>query len=352
MWAGYGMSKFSGGWILHPDSPEPRRVDAGCSTWLCSVSPDGRWVGFGVQREYNRIHVYNAATAERVWRSPAVTGACLHFSPDGRWLITDADGGRVYSCGTWQPGPRLGPGAPLDATTDLVVMGQANGIYRLVELATGRELVCLEDPEQNAAEAAFTPDGTKLVVAAPNGLRVWDLRRIRAELARLGLDWDAAAYPEAAGGPPEPLEVKIVGAEELARFRARDLNNEAWGLLVGPSDQRDPARALKLVRDALNRDPSNDHYLHTLGVAQYRNGLYADSVATLEKSLKIDDGRADAFDLFFLAMCHARLGDKAKAKDCFDRAVKWWNRRKNLSPEYVQELTDFKEEAEVLLRSK
>jgi serine/threonine protein kinase/WD40 repeat protein len=352
MWAGYGMGEFAGGWILHPNSPAPRRVDAGFSTSLCSVSPDGHWVGFCVFREYQRIHVYEAATAERVWQSPAVQSASPLFTPDGRWLITSADGGRVYSCGTWQPGPRLGPGTPWDATNDLVVLGQTNGTYRLVELATGRELARLEDPEQNDARAAFTPDGTKLVVAAKNGLRVWDLRRIRAELAHLDLDWDAAPYPEATGGVPEPLEVKIVGAEVLVRPTPLDLNTQAWGLLVGPADKRDPARALKLIRDAVKREPTNDHYLYTLGIAEYRNGLYADAVATLEKSLKVGNGRADAFDLFFLAMCHARLGDKAKAKDCFDRAVKWWDGRKDLSPPYVQELTALKEEAESLLRSK
>src|SRR5262249_25779490 len=117
------------------------------------------------------------------------------FSPDGRWLVTDADGGRLYAAGTWEPEPQLGPGAPWDITSELAVLGLPNGVYRLVELATGRELARLEDPEQNTAPAALTPEGTKLVVAARNGLRVWDLRRIRAELAKMDLDWEAPPYP-------------------------------------------------------------------------------------------------------------------------------------------------------------
>ena len=55
----------------------------------------------------------------------------------------------MYATGTWEPGPQLGAGEPTDATSELVVMAQTNGIYRLVELATGRELAQLEDPEQN-----------------------------------------------------------------------------------------------------------------------------------------------------------------------------------------------------------
>src|SRR5262249_41142809 len=130
---------------------------------------------------------------------PAEQYSFCRFSPDDRWLITNLDGGRIYATETWAPGPRLGSGTPWDATSHMAVLGHSNGVYRLVELDTGNELVQLEDPEQNAGIAAFTPDGTKLIVASKIGLRVWDLRRLRAGLAKLNLDWNAPAYP-----PPKP----------------------------------------------------------------------------------------------------------------------------------------------------
>jgi serine/threonine protein kinase/WD40 repeat protein len=350
MWAGYGEAAFAGGWILHPNSPTPRRVEAGASTGVCSVSPDGRWVAFG--RPHIPLTVYDAATAERVWQSPADKGDWGRFSPDGRWLVTDVDGGRLYAVGIWQPGPQLGPGAPWAVTSELAVFGQTNGIYRLVELATGRELARLEDPEQNSGSAALTPDGTSLIVAAKNGLRVWDLRRIREELVRLGLDWDAPPYAEETGGVPGPLEVKVVGAESIVQRDPTTLNNYAWQLLTGPAHQRDPTQAMTLIQDALKQQPANAHFLNTLGVAHYRNGHYAESIAALEKSLAASKGRSDAFDLFFLAMCLAKLGVPDKAKECFDRAVKWWEGKKDLHPKYIEELTRFKAEAEEVLRSK
>jgi WD40 repeat protein len=182
MWVGYGMH--GGGWILHPNSPVPHQVDAGTSMGACSVTPDGRWVAFGS----DGVKVYEAATLKCFFQQRSKHGGYVRFTPDGRWLVTEVDGGQVHEVGTWAPGPSLGPGRPWDATTDLVVMGQPNGIYRLVELVSGRELARLEDPDQVIGPAVFTPDGSKLAVTAKDSLRVWDLRLIRKELGRLRLD--------------------------------------------------------------------------------------------------------------------------------------------------------------------
>jgi uncharacterized protein HemY len=120
--------------------------------------------------------------------------------------------------------------------------------------------------------------------------------------------------------------------------------------VTGPVAQRDPARALTLIEKAIKLQPENALFLNTLGVVQYRNGQYKDAVATLEKSLAAGKGQSDAFDLFFLAMCHQQLGDPAKAKGCYDRAVDWCDKHKQLSPQQRQELEGFRAEAEAALR--
>jgi serine/threonine protein kinase/WD40 repeat protein len=349
MYNGYGMTPFAGGWVLHPNAPKPYRLEAGTSMGTAGVSPDGHWVAFGEHSP--RVHVYEAATGRRVWRSAADGHDVFRFSQNGRWLVTENDGGRVYRVGTWEPGPQLGPGFPRDISSDgrLVVMAMRDGIYRLVELATGRELAQLEAPTRSAPFAFFTPDGTRLVTDAADGLRVWDLRRIRAELTKLGLDWDSPPYPEAPKIRPEPLEVRVVGAE-LISSRPMGLNNQAWKLATGPAEQRDPVKALKLIQEAVKLQPKAATVLNTLGVVQYRNGLFKEAIVTLEKSLAAGKGQSDAFDLFFLAMCHAKLGDKAKAKDCFHRAVKWVAAQKDLPAQHAQELQTFRAEAEAALR--
>ena len=140
-------------------------------------------------------------------------------------------------------------------------------------------------------------------------------------------------------------------AVEVARNDPRQINNRAWRLLTGPAAERDPVRALELAKKIIERAPDSQEYLNTLGVAQYRNGLYGESIATLENSLKAGKGQFDAFDLFFLAMCHAKLGDSLKARDCFDRALKWTEAHKDLPAQHKEELKAFRAEAEELLRS-
>jgi WD40 repeat protein/tetratricopeptide (TPR) repeat protein len=129
------------------------------------------------------------------------------------------------------------------------------------------------------------------------------------------------------------------------------LNEEAWALLAGPPGLREPQRALELSRVAVAKQPGNAMFRNTLGVAEYRNGMYQQAVATLQKSLEGSKGEWDGFSLFVMAMCHARLGDTARAKDCFERAVKWVEGQKDLPADKQEELKELRGVAEELLRN-
>jgi tetratricopeptide (TPR) repeat protein len=98
-------------------------------------------------------------------------------------------------------------------------------------------------------------------------------------------------------------------------------NDMAWQLVTGPEKNRDPARALPLAQKAVALLPElSIHHLNTLGVVHYRLGEYRQAAEVLERSLR-ENGAAPFYDLIFLAMSYARLGDAAKASEYYDRAA-------------------------------
>lgn len=154
---------------------------------------------------------------------------------------------------------------------------------------------------------------------------------------------DRLGHRELARADAERAASSVVG-------RARADNELAWRLATGPAATRDPERALALARRAVAAAPETAIYLNTLGVAQYRAGLFADAVTTLERSLAASKGQSDAFDLFFLAMARHRLGRVALARADFDRALEWRRTHANLrQPGWTEELDTFQAEARDLL---
>jgi serine/threonine protein kinase/WD40 repeat protein len=328
----------------------------------CAVSPDGRWVATGNHHDSQGIgaKVWEADSGQLL-KDLRIPGFCgVGFSPDGKWLMTTGGGCRLWAVGSWEEGPFKGKETAFAFSPDgklLAVGGDdtAAGVIRLIEPTSGREYVRLDAPEQTQLyPACFTPDGTQLIAVGneSQALQVWDLGLIRTQLAAMELDWDAPPYPKLRAAPPGPLEVQVIGTELLPQADPMALNDEAWRLVTGPDGQRDPARAMQLIRDAVKGETENAMFLNTLGLVQYRNGQYREALDTLEKSLAAGKGQSAGFDLFFLAMCHAKLGDAAKAKDCFERAVKWTEAQKNLPAQHAGELKAFRVEAEGVLNGK
>jgi tetratricopeptide (TPR) repeat protein len=209
---------------------------------------------------------------------------------------------------------------PWDVTSELAVLGQTNGIYRLVELATGRELARLEDPEQIRGAAAFTPDGTKIIVAARNGLRVWDLRRIRAELAKLGLDWDAPRYPPAEEKKDQPpLEVSVDLGElgDRAKYTLIlaffPLHAEAYykrGLAYTRFNQWKEAFADFDMAATLKPDHAEAHYQR--GLIHARQAEFEKAAADFSRTIRLRPEHGNAY----AERAHAYLG-----LEQWDRAI-------------------------------
>jgi WD40 repeat protein len=194
----------AGGWILHSDRPsQPIRLDAGADIAGIAVSPDGRWVVTATHPD-GLSKIWDARDGRLVKQLAEWGTGSPRFSPDGRWLSTGLDGGRLLEVGTWEPGPSVGGGGVFAPDSKLMALDPTNNVIRLVESATGREIGRLEDPHGDRANwMSFTPDGTQLVTVAwhTRAIHVWDLRAIREQLTKMGLDWDLPPAPD--NGKPQ-----------------------------------------------------------------------------------------------------------------------------------------------------
>lgn len=80
----------------------------------------------------------------------------------------------------------------------MMALEMAPGVIHLKEIASGRTVAALEDPQGDLSSwLSFTPDGTQLIVVArhPGAIHRWDLRAIRARLKTMNLDWDWPEFP-------------------------------------------------------------------------------------------------------------------------------------------------------------
>jgi Flp pilus assembly protein TadD len=282
---------------------------------------------------------------------------CVRFSPDGRWLAAaGAHTGFGPPIRLWEAPPdgrleehravRFTPehlftwhlGAAeesLDARQRSAAVWHVNRLGEPPPLTDPTAHVRLAVVRAGVGQhAEAVADFTALLARYPCAARLYELR----------------AASQQALGKADLARADHERARKLGVRNPVALNNEAWWLATGPQRQRDPVRALKLIRQAVELAPNDTTFLNTLGVVQYRNGQFREAVCTLEKSLAAGRGRHDGFDLFFLAMCHARLGEPAQARDCFDRAVKWVEARRDLAEGHVEELKAFRAEAEAALR--
>jgi hypothetical protein len=349
-----------------------------------ALSPDGRWAASAGWHS-DRVRLWDVGTGRVVHEWVTGKRTNVFFTPDSRCLIISrGDEFSFWDVETLRPVRRL----PRDVTPfpgyvafspdgRLMALEMAPAVLHLKEVATGRTVARLEDPCGDRANwQGFTPDGTRLVVLAKyaSAVHVWDLRAIRARLKDMHLDWD---WPEFGPGPagvpaavPMTVEVRPGELADPARTRERRArqaiahyrreveakpdaacacNSLAWAYLAAPEALRDVAAALPLAEKAVRLAPGTAHYRNTLGVAYYRAGRYREAVEVLRPNVDRQGDEELAYDLYFLAMSHHRLGEAARARDYYDWAVRWVSTQPDLRPENREELAAFRAEAEGLL---
>ncbi|MCA9125705.1 MAG: protein kinase [Planctomycetales bacterium] len=161
------------------------------------ISPDGSqvvtstWNGEG-------IRIWSALTGDMLKDlAPRVGNSWPAYSPDGRWLVaTSKENDYVWDTESWQRrvierGDHAGFEGRIafSPNSNLAVIWKTQFIPRLIDLVTGREIAALESPNRRGGVPVFTRSGRRLVIASSGCLQIWDMEKMQAELAELGLDW-------------------------------------------------------------------------------------------------------------------------------------------------------------------
>jgi serine/threonine protein kinase/WD40 repeat protein len=209
-----------GAFVLHLDQPGKQlRLEPQYDVRSVAVSPNGRWVvtcSWWEHPRYKSVRIWDAASGAHVHDLPLDVRTGATFSPNSRWLATATFGlgGKLWEVGTWREVRKFDYGGfAFSPDSRLLAIGERHGVIQLSEVETGREIARLTFPEPSwYGPAFFSPDGAYLLAVhgENRGLYVWDLRRIREQLAGMGLDWDQPPYPPANPRPPTPLRVEIV----------------------------------------------------------------------------------------------------------------------------------------------
>jgi WD40 repeat protein/Flp pilus assembly protein TadD len=377
----------TGAVVWHRDRPgELVRLTPHQDVRSASVSPNGRLVATGTHWGTG-AKVWDAATGRLITGLvPTQSPVGVLFSPDGKWLATWFGVCRLWAVDSWREGPSLGVNEGAVAFSPdgkLLALETGQGAVRLLDPDTGREYARLEDPNQDrASHIAFSLDGTQLVVNGENeSLHVWDLRAIREELARRGLDWPLLPYPPAADPPDAPpLRVRVdLGwlrgeapaaagrweeaaaaydqaveqcpedwqswyhaalvhllrgdADGYRRLCSRALERFdrtadpfaavylAWAGVLDAEARVDPAALLRLAERATAADPDGYLMLRSLGAALLRSGQPEAAVRRLNQALGVQQQSPTTWLL--LALAHQRLGQIDEARNRLRQAQRW-----------------------------
>jgi WD40 repeat protein/tRNA A-37 threonylcarbamoyl transferase component Bud32 len=231
------------------------------------------------------------------------------FSPDGRRL---ASGGIDGTVRLWDSSPiapeRLASREALGLVRFL--LARVDSEPELMDFIR-RDRTITEDARDRARELAHLFWRTRIRSRAePAAERFFAQGLLRTEV-REALRSEPAMDPETRAM-----------ALELAEHwpeSASALNNRSWRVACKPG--RYPSeyqRALRVAEAACRCESNNGFYLNTLGVVQYRVGLYPEALATLTRSDTLNGGRYPA-DLAFLAMAQQRLGQVEAARRTLTR---------------------------------
>jgi WD40 repeat protein len=309
-----------------------------------AFSPDGKCVASASGDRTVRLWDLDSGREILTLRGHADPVFDVAFSPDGKHLasasgdrtmrVWDVDSGREVLTLKGHAGPIRSMAFSPDGKR--LVSASDDKTVRLWDVDTGTEMLTLKSSGGKVSRVAFSHDGKRLAIgSADETVRVWEVAALTPELRQ---NRDLARLVQLLVGQcyfkedvltdldrniflSEPMRQQAVMLlEDWKVFPERSpeaLHRQAWEVVR--QAQGTVARyqlALRWAEAASTGQPGNGAYLNTLGVAQYRNGKYAEALDSLTQAEALNakkNGGSIPADLAFLTMAHQKLGHQEEA---------------------------------------
>jgi WD40 repeat protein/serine/threonine protein kinase len=321
-------------------------------------SPDGRYLAsIGRAFEDVEVTVWDSDSTQQIRTLTLQTHwvASLAWSPDNRHLAFAASMVKVWDVATWEEVFSLGD------EKILAIAWSPDGSQIAVAPARRIEVWNLEPPgialslrghSQDIQSLAWHPYEQRLASRSDDGIKFWDLvtgEEVVSFPVKSELNSNTCWSPDGrslATVVEKQLRVYDLSRESLWHPSLASTQNQlAWVWATAANvNFRDPTRAVKAARWAVELGPDNGLYWCTLGVAHYRAANFKAAVEALEKCLQLHRG-VDGCACLFLAMAHWRLGHPELAATWYGRAIRWIE--ENARDD--EEMPRFRAEAEALL---
>lgn len=167
--------------------PGGRPVSLFGSNWVYSIaiSPDNRWVAYGLDDQSVRLAEISTGRAVRDLHALPRSVIYIAFSPDGRWLASGADDKNIdiWDVATGKVIRRLsGHKKGVNAVVfspDGRLLASASGdkSVKIWDFSTGRAIRTLTGHRDRVTSIAFSPDGRWLASGSwDHTVKIWDVR--------------------------------------------------------------------------------------------------------------------------------------------------------------------------------
>ncbi len=174
-----------------------------------ALNPDGQLVALWHWNLTN-VDIWNLASESRIKILPTGPAPFCAFTPNGRWLVIgDNYQDQFWNTRDWSPGYKIARPessnyrghVALTADGAMMASTYSRTSVQLTRVETGESLATLEVPDSQMINWLSLDDaGDHVAVSClPQGVRVWDLRRIRQQLAAMRLDWGPDTGPQLKG---------------------------------------------------------------------------------------------------------------------------------------------------------